>query len=103
MALNKTLIDGFNRVRTSSPYTLVSQNLIRGKSPQTIHETITGAGVSTYDENQSCVIMRVNGAGSVLRRSRLRSIYQPGKSLMIYMTGVLNYTNVNDTSVKSIY
>lgn len=100
VALEPKLVDGFNRVRISNPYTLLSNNHIVSKEPLLEHEKITGIVTSTHSPSKSCVDMTCTGAGSVIRRSRQRGIYQPGKSLLVYMTGVLN-SGSNDASVTS--
>ena len=87
---DNALVDGFSRLRISNPYTLLTNSHIKGKNLYTIYEEISGASTSTYLPDESSVLMVTTGSGSAQRRSRSRAIYQPGKSLLIYMTGVLN-------------
>jgi hypothetical protein len=97
--LNPKLVDSFSRLRISRPYTIISSNHITSKQYLLVHEKITGAGVSTHDANASCVNMELTGMGSIIRRTRQRGIYQPGKSLLVYMTGVLDAGN--DSTITS--
>jgi hypothetical protein len=65
-----------------------------GKNQEVIDELITGSGTSTFNQNNSCVDLQVtNALGRVIRQSRRYCIYQPGKSLLIQFTGVLNANN----------
>ena len=82
--------DSFGRQRTSEPFTLLSANVVEDNNSLLIYDKVTGAATSVHDTNSSMVTMATTGVGSVMRRSRSRAIYQPGKSLLIYMTGVLN-------------
>ena len=95
------LIDSFNRVRTSKPRTILSESSILGKNPYDVYENITGSGTSVHNVNAAMIEISVSGSGSVIRRSRNRGIYQPGKSLIVYMTGVLNVGGNNDSGVTS--
>ena len=56
-----------------------------------IVESVTD-GLSTWNATDSTVIMTANNSATadVIRQSRQYCIYQPGKSLLIFCTGVLN-------------
>jgi hypothetical protein len=95
---NELPLDGFGRVRVSEPYTLLTNNHVTGKNSTIVYENITGAATSVHESAKSHILMNTTGVGSVIRRSRIRAIYQPGKSLLIYMTGVLN----NNTNVATV-
>ena len=102
--IDPVLIDSFNRLKTSEPYTTLEQSHILGKNILNVHEVLSGSGTSVYDANASCINMAVNGVGSVVRRSRQKGLYQPGKSLLIYMTGILNNaTNGTNVTTKIGY
>lgn len=97
-------IDAFNRIRVSDPYTLIANNAVNGKRPFQVFESITGLATSTHNSNESQIVMATTGTGSVVRRNRKRAIYQPGKSLLIYMTGILNDgTNASTVTTKIGY
>jgi hypothetical protein len=77
-------VDAFARKRVSEPYTLFDSVLRYDKRPENWNETIVGSASSTHNVNQSSVLMSVTTASgdSVLRRTRRRFPYQPGKSLL---------------------
>lgn len=77
-------VDAFARKRVSQPYTLFDSTLRYDKRSDVWNETILGGASSTHDPNQSSVNMSVTTASgdSVLRRTRKRFPYQPGKSLL---------------------
>jgi hypothetical protein len=86
--------DAFGRQRVSQPYTLFEFNSILGKNPYYINEQVTGTGANSAAQlGDSFVKMTVkNNGDSVIRQSREYILYQPGKSKLIYMTGVLGMT-----------
>lgn len=96
------LIDSFGRLRVSEPYSILSYSNIIGKQPLLIYENITGSATSVHDTNASLITMATTGTGSVIRRSRQRGIYQPGKSLTVNLTGVLNDNNNVSTVTTKI-
>lgn len=76
-------VDAFARKRVSEPYTLFDSTLRYDKRANQWNETITGTASSVHNANQSSVLMSVTASGdSVLRRTRRRFPYQPGKSLL---------------------
>jgi hypothetical protein len=87
-----TNMDAFGRLRVSNPFTLMEFNSITGKNEYFIEENVVGDASSTYFNPDSIVEMTVRGNGSVVRQTREYIMYQPGKSKLIYMTGVL-YTD----------
>lgn len=88
-------LDAFNRLRISNPETLFEVTHIFDKQSLIIDEIVTGTATSVWQANKSCVLMSVNAASDrVVRQSKLYSVYQPGKSLLVYLTGVL-YDAIN--------
>lgn len=82
--------DAFSRQRVSNPYTLLDFTSVYGKDPLRIVEEISGAGASSTESDDSYIQMAVTNAGeSVIRQTKEYIPYQPGKSRLIYMTGVL--------------
>lgn len=92
--------DAFGRLRISSPYSLFDYTSVFGKEPMLFDEGISGNATSTHNEG-SYILMNVsteNGA-RVIRQSRQYIPYQPGKSKLYYLTGVLtNSLTANITS-----
>jgi len=102
--LSESITDAFGRVRVSNPRTILSNNQVLGKNHSYVYEAISGSATSTHDSDASCVDIATTGTGSVIRRSRRRGIYQPGKSLLIYMTGILDDgSNVSTVTTKIGY
>ena len=76
-------IDAFGRQRVSEPFTLFDSVLRHGKNAELWNETISG-GTSEHLINESSVRMTVTASGhSILRRTRKRFPYQPGKALSV--------------------
>jgi hypothetical protein len=100
--LNETHLDSFARLKISNPHTLLSLNHVFGKNSTSIYESITGSATSTFNSNTSSIELSTTGAGSVIRRSRRRSIYQPGKALLVMMTGCLNRSSNQSTVTTKI-
>src|SRR3989344_4204373 len=94
--------DEFDRIRVCDPYTFLQISHNAGKSAHWVYESTTTGGTSTHQTAQSAVDMAVDttNAAQVLRQSRLYTPYQPGKSLLIMLTGVLN-ANSNGTDCIS--
>ena len=77
-------VDAFARKRVSEPYTLFDSVMRYDKRSENWNETIVGSGTSEHNIYQSSVLMSTTTASgdSVLRRTRRRFPYQPGKSLL---------------------
>ena len=76
-------VDAFGRARISEPFTLFDSVLRHSKNVELWNETISG-GTSEHLPNESSVLMTVTASGeSILRRTRKRFPYQPGKGLNI--------------------
>lgn len=90
VVVTATNSDAFGRVRVSNPYTLFEYSSITGKNELLIDEATSGGGTSTWNGASyvDMVVPAVNAA-NVTRQSHEYIMYQPGKSKLIYMTGVL--------------
>jgi hypothetical protein len=86
-----TSLDAFGRLRVAQPYTLFDSQNRYQKDPQFSEELVTG-GTATYVANESSVDLAVTtSSGSKVVRQSFRSFpYQPGKSLMVLATFVMN-------------
>lgn len=86
-----TSLDAFGRLRVAQPYTLFDSQNRYQKDPQFSEELVTG-GTATYVANESSVDLNVTtSSGSKAVRQSFRSFpYQPGKSLMVLATFVMN-------------
>ena len=83
--------DAFGRLRTSNPLTIFDSANIMSKN-DLFDESLTGSGAVTYTSNKSTVNLNVTTASGdkVIRQSKRVMSYQPGKSLLILNTFVMN-------------
>lgn len=82
-------VDAFGRQRVSSPFLLFDSTLRFDKGTELWNETVSGGASSTHLANESSVAMTVTASGhSVMRRTRRRLPYQPGKSLSVLQSFV---------------
>lgn len=94
---DETKTDAFGRFRVSEPFNIFDANFIADENDVQFSKLVTGVGSITREETR--MILEINN-GSCVIRSRQRGIYQSGKSLLILITGVLDYDN-NDLSTVS--
>ena len=89
-------LDAFGRLRVSNPLTIFdSKNIM---SQNTLFNSTTASGGSvTYTANKSTVNLNVTEAASskTVRQSNRVMSYQPGKSLLIFNTFVMNTLTAN--------
>lgn len=83
--------DAFGRLRVSNPFTLFDSQNRYAADPQFDTATATG-GTTTYLPNESSVAMNVtSSSGSSVTRQSFRVFpYQPGKSLLVLATFVMD-------------
>lgn len=89
-------IDAFGRLRTSQPFTLFnSQN--RFASDTQFDTSTTGSGSITYLPNESTTRMDVTttSGDEVIRETKRVFPYQPGKSLLVLATFVMDTAQTN--------
>ena len=86
-----TALDAFGRIRVSEPFTLFDSQNRYLKDPQ-FDEALTGGGTTTFVANEGVVDMDVTTASGdkVVRQSKRRFPYQPGKSLLVFATFVMD-------------
>ena len=89
-------LDAFGRLRVSNPYTLFDSQNRYAIDPQYDTSTASG-GSTTFLPNESAVSLDVTTAsGSEVVRQTYRSFpYQPGKSLLVLTTFVMNAKKAN--------
>jgi len=88
--------DAFGRLRVSNPLTIFDSKSIMSKNTL-FDESATNGGSVTYTANKSTVNLNVTeAAGSkTIRQSKRVMSYQPGKSLLIFNTFVMNTLTEN--------
>jgi len=91
-----TAYDAFGRLRVSNPYTLFDSSNVMSKGTQ-FDESLTGSGTVTYTSAKSTVNLNVTevSGDKVIRQSKRVLSYQPGKSLLILNTFVMNTQTEN--------
>jgi len=83
------VVDAFGRQRVSEPFTLFDSTMRFDARPDLWFTALAGGGAATHLPNESSLSMAVTTNGdSVLRRSKKRFPYQPGKSLQILQSFV---------------
>jgi hypothetical protein len=102
---NEGLLDAFGRLKVSNPATLLDITHTKDKNNLLVHELLFGGATSTHDSDSSSVLMTVTSNNDrVVRQSRKTLVYQPGKSLFVILTGVINAgTNGTDTISRMGY
>lgn len=86
-----TNVDAFGRLRASNPFTLFDSQNRYAKDPQ-FSESLATGGTATFVTNESTVDLAVTttSGSKVVRQSFSRFPYQPGKSLQVFATFVMN-------------
>jgi hypothetical protein len=81
-------IDAFDRLRVSNPYTLFDSKQLHDKQPLFWDEQLLGSATSTHSTSDARVRMAVtaDSGDSVIRQTKQRFNYQPGKGQLILMT-----------------
>ena len=99
-----TQLDLFGRLRVSVPYTLLDIKHLYTFNTLQMDQYTTSSSSITHNSNASLVTMALTGSGTAIIQSRLYCQYQPGKSLQLYATGVINAgSNASNTSSKIGY
>ena len=91
-----TAYDAFGRLRVSNPYTLFDSSNVMSKNTL-FDESTSGSATVTYTSNKSTVNLNVTevSGDKVIRQSKRVLSYQPGKSLLILNTFVMNTQTEN--------
>jgi hypothetical protein len=84
-------VDAFGRLRVSNPLTIFDSKSIMSQN-SLFNATTANGGSVTYTANKSTVNLNVTEAASskTVRQSNRVMSYQPGKSLLIFNTFVMN-------------
>jgi len=82
--------DAFARTRISEPETLFDSKMLYDKAPLIFDESITNvSGNATSTWGNATVTMHAEAGDTIIRQSKMRMNYQPGKSQFAALTGVL--------------
>lgn len=95
--VNPTATDAFGRARVSNPFTVFDSNFRYSDNPTKWNGATTGSGSVTYLANESTISLNVGTTlgDSVVRETKRVFNYQPGKSLLIMNTFVMNQPKNN--------
>lgn len=95
-AVNSNNTDAFNRLRISQPETIFhTKQIFDNQSIYWDIATESGSGTSsTYSQNTASTTLSVSNStpGKITRQTFMRFNYQPAKSHLIFLTGVLKKT-----------
>lgn len=96
VALGGNNLDAFGRLRVSNPLTIFDSKSIMSKN-NLFDESTANGGTVTYTSNKSTVNLNVTEAANskTIRQSKRVMSYQPGKSLLIFNTFVMNTQTEN--------
>lgn len=87
-------LDSFGRWRVSNPQTIFDSKQIYDNQPLLWDESLeTGAGITSShstDRASTTMTSTVSTAGKFTRQTFMRFNYQPGKSQLVIMTGILD-------------
>jgi hypothetical protein len=93
---DSTSLDAFGRWRISTNKTIFDAKLTHTNEPEFWdQQTVSGAGTTAnHNPNRASVVMNVSDSisGKIVRQTVARPNYQPGKSQMILMTGIIGGT-----------
>ena len=82
-------LDPFGRLRVSTPYTLLDSKNVYSKNIFAFDEILSGTAVAQFSAFDSCVDFKTSDQNSyIIRQTRKRFNYSPGKGLISMFTGV---------------
>ena len=90
--VDSAALDAFGRLRCSSPSNILDVKQLYDKQPLFYDESITntsGNATSTHSTVNAATTMHAGVNDTIIRQTKMRYNYQPGKSQLILMTGVL--------------
>jgi hypothetical protein len=80
-------IDAFARLRVSEPVLLLDSKRVGAVPDVFMTQALTGTGAAVYAADRASTTLTVGpAAGSVTRQTKVRAVYQPGKSLLVFQT-----------------
>lgn len=91
-----TAVDAFGRARSSQPFTLF-ESFNRYQENSKYSTALAGSSTKTFDANSSSVLLSntTTSGDEVIRESNRVFAYQPGKSLLILHTFVMDSPKTN--------
>ena len=100
---NNSSIDAFGRLRISNPDTIHNAKQVFDNAPLIFDSITVGTGSNTYDQTNSSTVMAVSSNNDVaIRQTKLSVNYQPGKSILAFITFVME-SNTNCISRVGLF
>lgn len=94
-------VDAFGRLRVSEITSYLELKYLYDKQPLIVDEAVGGAAVSVFNSNNSEINMQVVGINDfVVRQSKSRAVYQPGKG-QIFEASFSDF-NIEPSVVKRV-
>lgn len=89
--------DPFARSRISAPFGIFDSKQLYVKDQILMIESLSGGATSTYVTNDASVrlTLPVTNGASAIRQSKVNIPYQPGRSTLSYLTGVMGAPKAN--------
>lgn len=88
-------LDAFGRLRVSEAVTIFDSKQLHDEDLLRWATKTTGTGTVTYTSSRVCSALSVvSGTDRSVRQTRQRFVYQPGRSMLFNMTGILSRTSV---------
>jgi len=89
-------LDAFARLRVSEPTLLLDSKQVGGTPDNIATTAVTGSGAVAYQINRASTYLTVGAAaGSAVRQTKARAVYQPGKSMLGFITYVMPAAQAN--------
>lgn len=87
MLADSSNLDAFARLRVSNPETLFDGPMIDSSNTQIFDISTNGGAIATYNQNESTMSFDVSRSGQFIKRqSHYFARYQPGKSMLCYLS-----------------
>jgi hypothetical protein len=89
-------LDAFARLRVSAPTLLIESKRVGGSPDLYTTTSVSGTGAVSYSSARASFALTVGAAaGTAVRQSKSRAVYQAGKSLLVFQTFILAPAQVN--------
>jgi len=91
-------IDAFGRMRVSEPVLLLDSKRVGGVPDVFMTEATSGTASTLYRQDRASTTLTAGpGVGTATRQTKVRAVYQPGKSLLVFQTFVCGVDGVGST------
>lgn len=94
--------DAFGRLRVSENFTIFNSKQINDNQPVLWDTALTGTGNAVWSGAEASTVLTVAAPGdAAVRRTFRRMNYQPGKSQLIFLTGIIRNPGVFSSGLVS--